>query len=127
MNRLVVIASIACCALTAAACGSSSTGPTDTFTGTWTGTVEEASITLVATQSGSNFTGTGSVVVSPGGPGDTSAVSFNGMSTPPNVNATLTIGSQEGYTFDGTYSTPNEVTGWLHLGLDSAQVSLTKH
>jgi hypothetical protein len=126
MNRLVVIASIVCGALTAAACGSSSTGPTDSFTGTWTGSVEGANITLIATQSGSNFTGTGSVVVPPGGAGDTSTVSFNGTSTPPNVNADLTIGSQSGYTFDGTYTTRSQVTGWLHLGPDSAQVTLAK-
>jgi hypothetical protein len=122
MHRLVVVASTVCCILAAAACGSSSTAPVDTFSGTWTGGVEEAAVTLTSSQTGNSFSGTGIVVES----GDTDAVTFSGTSTPPTLNATLTIGSESGYTFDGTYQSATSVTGFLHLGTDSAQMTLNK-
>jgi hypothetical protein len=122
MNRLVVVASIACCALTAAACGSSSTAPKDTFAGTWVGTLEGTTITITATQNGSNFSGSGNAV--DGSTDDT--VTFSGTSTPPTISATLTVGSEAGYFYHGSYQSTTVVTGYLGLGTDSLPMTLNK-
>jgi hypothetical protein len=125
MKRLVVIGTIACAALAAAACGSDSTGPAkDTFAGRWVGTVEGTStIILVASQTGNAFSGIDTVISGP----DTVTGTFQGTSTPPTVNATdIQVGNVDGYTYDGTYQSATSVTGWLHLGPDSAQVVLAK-
>jgi hypothetical protein len=126
MKRLIVIGTIACAALAAAACGSDSTGPVkDTFAGRWVGTVQgTATIILVATQTGNAFSGIDTVIESGV---DTVTGTFQGTSTPPSVNATnIQIGNQNGYTYDGSYQSATSVTGWLHLGNDSAQVVLAK-
>ncbi|HWZ61033.1 MAG TPA: hypothetical protein VNW46_18760 [Gemmatimonadaceae bacterium] len=120
MHRLTVIASVICCTLVAGACGSSSpTAPKDTFNGSWLGVLGPDTIRIAATQTGTAFSGTGTV--SPGG----QTVTFVGTSTPPTLNGTLTAGTTP-IAFTGSYVTPDSIVGVLSAGGSSAGFSLKK-
>jgi hypothetical protein len=119
MHRLTVIGSLMCCALVAGACGSSSTGPKDTFNGTWVGILGADTVRVSATQTGSAFTGTGTI-----NPGN-NAVTFIGTSTPPTLQGTLSAGSSA-IAFTGNYITPDSIAGILSAGGQSAGFSLKK-
>jgi hypothetical protein len=121
MNRLAVIASIVCCTLAAAACGSS-TAPVDTFNGTWAGNLAGVTqITVNATQNGSAITGTGTAVNT-----STYTLVVTGTSTPPSLNLAITASDNEQLTFDGAYITADSVAGMIHEGSDSVALSLKK-
>jgi hypothetical protein len=122
MNRLVVVASMIGCALVAAACGSDSTGPKDTFAGTWVGVANTTTITVTATQNGSTVSGTGTAVNSP----NSFTLVVTGTSTPPNVTLAITASDSEHLTFDGTYVTADSVAGMLHEGSDSIAFGVKK-
>jgi hypothetical protein len=115
MNRLIVIASLACCTIAASACGSdSTTAPTDSFNGTWAGLIYNESVslstTVTVTQTGNAFSGTGSV--SSGGQSE--AFTITGTSTPPNVTAMIlaTSGSNtDTLTVTATYISADSIAG----------------
>jgi hypothetical protein len=115
MNRFVVVGSIVCGALAAAACGSDSTAPKpDTFTGNWVGSLFNSStsisVNVNATQSGSAVSGTGTASVH----GTSENVTISGTSTPPSLNLLLVIApgsSGDSATFVGSYITADSVAG----------------
>jgi hypothetical protein len=126
MNRLVVVGSIVCCALAAAACGSDSTAPkTDTFSGNWQGLFyngsASVSVNITTTQSGSAITGSGTATE-----GSTQEnVTVFGTSTPPNLTVGVIIPPGTGgdtLTFIGTYITADSVFGKIIEGGDSVAI-----
>jgi hypothetical protein len=122
MNRLLVVASLVCATLAAAACGSDSTAPKDVFSGTWAGNLAGVTqLTLTTTQNGSAVTGTGTAVNT-----NTFTLVVTGTSTPPSLNLAITASDSEHLTFDGSYVTADSVAGMIHEGSDSVALSLKK-
>jgi hypothetical protein len=121
MKRLALFA----LTVAVAACGSSSTGPTDKFTGNWYGLVDGDSVKISATQSGNTFTGNGIVF---NFVGDTSTVTFNGTSTPPTLQSILAfVNSETSFAFTGTYISADSISGEAVSGSDSLPFALGRH
>jgi type 1 fimbria pilin len=122
MKKFALIAIVA----VLAACGSDN-GPSDTFSGTWSGnTVVSPTDTLhfvfSPAQNGSAVTGNG--VVSEGGTSE--PFTFTGTSTPPSVNLTLTVNS-ETLTYAGSYVRSDSLVGTISEGSESFGLDLKKN
>jgi hypothetical protein len=123
MKRVAILATI----VFLAACGSDSNGPSDKFSGTWSGdAITSSSDTLhfvfISTQTGSGVAGSGNV--SSGGTAE--GFSFTGTSTPPSVNLVLTAGS-ETLTYAGAYVSSDSLTGIITEGSTSVALGLKKN
>src|SRR6476469_1681635 len=112
MKRLAILVAVA----VLSACSSDSSGPTQRFTGTWSGdAMASASDTLhfvfTSAQTGSAVSGSGTV-----SSGSTLLdYTFTGTSTPPTLNFTLTVGS-ETLTYAGNYITADSGAGAITEG-----------
>jgi hypothetical protein len=94
-------------------CAAGGAGPIDVFTRRWIGNVGGDTATVVAAQTGSPISGTGTFVNT-----DVNlTMPFTGISTPPDVNATFVAGGAggESYQLTATYVTPDSVVGTLVL------------
>jgi len=122
MKRIAVLALVAILA----ACGSDSSGPTDKFSGTWSGKTLNGTDTLgvliIAAQNGSTVTGTGSL--SEGSSSESATIT--GTSTPPSVALTLTIGSNTA-NYAGSYVSSDSISGIISAGTTSLPLDLAKH
>lgn len=122
MKRLAVLALV----VILAACGSDNNGPNDAFTGTWTGTTTDNADTLhftfISAQSGSAFSGTGTVA----GSAASAIVTFNGTSTPPTIIMTMEIQSQS-LAYSGTFVTDDSIVGTLAQGAAHSALDLKKN
>jgi hypothetical protein len=126
MHRLTVIGSVICCALFAGACGSSSTGPKDVFSGHWVGLIYNTSTSIAVdanpTQNGSTIGGT--TILSVGSQNVTAPLT--GTSTPPSLNVVVIVPpgtSGDTLTFIGTYITADSVFGKVIESGDSVAVA----
>jgi type 1 fimbria pilin len=123
MKRLAVIGSLLCGTLAVAACSSSSApkaNPT-TFAGSWVGYVLSDTANITATQTGTAFTGTGTLFSN----SNSTGVTFIGTSTPPSISGSLTaLGST--LSFTGNYVTPDSIVGTLTEGSNTAPFILIK-
>ena len=123
MKRIAILALVAMLA----ACGSDSSGPTNKFSGSWTGdAIVDPTDTLHfvfnSAQNGSAVSGSGTVSA-----GSTVlAHTFSGTSTPPSLNFTMTVGS-ETLTYAGTYIKSDSISGVLTEGSTSVALSLKKN
>jgi lysozyme family protein len=120
MNRIAALAFL----VLLAACGSD-TAPTDRFSGTWAGDVipnatDTVHFVLVATQTGSTITGTGTASDTTSTP-----LTFTGTSTPPSLALVVSL---EGNTFNyaGTFVSSDSISGAISDGTVSAGLSLKK-
>lgn len=123
MKRVAILATI----VFLAACGSDSNGPSDKFSGTWSGdaintTGDTLHFLFVSTQTGAGVTGSGTV--SSGGTSE--GFSFTGTSTPPTVNVTLTAGD-ETLTYAGVYVTSDSLSGTITENETSVALGLKKN
>lgn len=120
MHRLIVCATLACALLGAAACGSDSTSPKDTFAGTWNGVAYLAGGTgpgdtlyvhnLVVTQTGSAYTGAGTGASN----GDSTAITVHGSVALPSVTGWLVIPAEtDSIQINGTFVTGDSISGTL--------------
>lgn len=123
MKRVAILSLIA----TLAACGSGSdsSGPTDKFTGTWSGQAISGNDTLtfefLAVQTGSTVSGTGNE-----SEGSVHApYSFTGTSTPPNVSLILDLGTDL-LSYNGSYTSGNGISGVVANGDTSLTLNLVK-
>jgi hypothetical protein len=126
MNRLLVVASLVCATLAAAACGSA-TAPANTFNGTynsaWAGESEVVD-TLQATQSGTTITGTDVEHVNGGAAND---VALSGSVTGNTVTFAVTSGSNTLGNYKGTFTSSTVVTGYFYYSpTDSIGLVWTK-
>jgi type 1 fimbria pilin len=122
MKRFAILALMA----TLAACGSDSSGPTNRFDGTWVGDSPVTSSDTIhfvmnVTQTGSTVAGTGTISEH----GASEAITFNGTSTSPTVNLTITAG-METLNYAATYVRSDSVVGVLSENSDSAPLTLKK-
>lgn len=123
MKRIAILAIVA----VLAACGSDNSGPTDKFSGTWSGDAyPDATDTLHfvfnSAQTGSAVSGSGTV-----SSGSTVlAHTFSGTSTPPSLAFTMTVGS-ETLTYAGTYITADSISGAITEGSTTVALSLKKN
>jgi hypothetical protein len=120
MKRIAALALIALLA----ACGSDA-GPTDRFSGTWTGeAIPNATDTihyvLVSTQTGSTVTGTGTVSDTTSAP-----LTFTGTSTSPYVDLVVILGDNT-FNYSGTFVSSDSISGALSDGATSVGLSLKK-
>jgi type 1 fimbria pilin len=118
--------SIVTLALGLLACGSDSTGPSKTFTGTWLGNAypdvaDTAQFSITASQNGSAVTGVGTFTRD----GSTSGITVDGVSTPPNLSLVLTINAVT-LSYVGTYVGDDSVTGTITQGSIVLPLSLKK-
>jgi hypothetical protein len=122
MKKFAIIAILA----VLAACGSDN-GPSDKFTGTWTGDAatggsDTLHFVFTPSQNGSAVTGNGTV--SEGGSSE--AMTYTGTSTPPSVNLTLSINS-ETLTYVGSYVKSDSISGVVSEGGTSVALDLKKN
>ena len=123
MKRIAILALVA----VLAACGSDSSGPTNKFSGTWTGDAtpdpaDTLHFVFNSAQTGSAVSGSGTVSA-----GSTVlAHTFSGTSTPPSLAFTMTVGS-ETLTYAGTYITSDSIAGTITEGSTSLPLSLKKN
>jgi type 1 fimbria pilin len=122
MKKFAIIAFVAALA----ACGSDN-GPSDKFTGTWSGDAvvsptDTLHFVFTPAQNGSAVTGSG--IISSGG--DSEAFTFSGTSTPPSVNLTLQVGS-EALAYTGTYIKSDSLAGAISEGSTSIVLDLKKN
>ena len=108
------------------ACGSDSSGPTDTFSGTWVGDAfvdasDTLHVVLTPTQNGSSISGTGTLTAGSAG----QAITYNGVSTPPTINLTIVAG-MAALNYSGTYVRSDSVVGLLSGNGDTVALSLKK-
>jgi len=119
------IATLALAALLAACGSDSSGGPTDTFTGNWTGTALENADTLhftfIAGQAGSAVSGTGTV--SDGS--DTTVMTFSGTLSSPTLIMTLQVRDQS-LAYSGSFASSSSVVGHVAEGSASLELDLAK-
>jgi hypothetical protein len=120
MKRIAALALIALLA----ACGGDA-GPTDRFSGTWTGAAvngpDTLHLVLMSAQTGSTITGTGTATEA----ASSAALTFTGTSTPPTMNL-LIISPFDSATFTGTYGSSNSIVGVITGGGMSLALTLTK-
>jgi hypothetical protein len=112
MPRLLVVASLVCATLAAAACGSS-TAPADTFNGTYNSAWANEPLvvdTLQVTQSGATLTGTDVEHVN-GGAAEDAAIS--GSVTGNTVTFVVTSGSNTLGNYKGTFASSTVVNGYF--------------
>jgi len=123
MKRVAIVALVAILA----ACGSDNNGPTDKFSGTWTGkyivsSTDTANFVLVAGQNGTAVTGTGQISAGT----ESVPLTFSGTSTPPAVNLTVIVGSNM-LTYAGSYVSSDSISGIISEGSQSGVLDLAKH
>jgi hypothetical protein len=117
MKRLAILAIVA----VLAACGSDNNGPTEKFTGSWTGRVIDGG----DTQNGSAVTGSGTA-----SSGATSyPMTFTGTSTPPTLNLTLlvNVGTTQTLVYTGSYVSSDSIVGTVSNGGVSEPLDLGKN
>lgn len=104
------------------ACGSDSTEPKATLTGTWRGSLEAATVQLSLTQSGTDVTGSGTITA-----GTTSLpVTVAGTANRPSFSLTISASGFSPINFAGTSGTTT-LTGTVNgSGYTNAAVTLTK-
>jgi len=122
MKRLAILAVVA----VLAACGSDSSGPTDTFTGTWNGIVisdptDTLHFQMISGQSGSTLNGNGHVSAGD----DVKAFTFTGTSTPPTIALSIIYGTDT-LTYTGSYVTQDSVAGFVTESGSSFTLDLRK-
>ena len=122
MKRLAILAVVA----VLAACGSDSSGPSDTFTGTWNGIVitdptDTLHFQMISGQSGSSLNGNGHVSAG----SDVGAFTFTGTSTPPTIALTIVTGIDT-LTYTGAYVTKDSVAGFVSESGQSFVLDLAK-
>jgi hypothetical protein len=133
MHRLIVCATLTCALLAAAACGSDSTSPKDTFSGTWNGTVYLAGSSssgdtiyvhnLIVTQTGSAFSGTG---IGASG-GDSTAIDVHGTVALPNVSGWLVIPSgSDSVQFTGAFVNADSISASVTAGSQTLILGIKK-
>jgi hypothetical protein len=133
MHRLLVCATLTCAVLAAAACGSDSTSPKDTFSGTWNGATylpgsSSANDTiyvedLVVTQTGSAFTGTGTGASN----GTTAGIAVHGTVALPNVSGWLVIPAEtDSVPFTGAFVNADSISGTIVSGDETLAFGLKK-
>jgi hypothetical protein len=121
MKRIAALALIALLA----ACGGDA-GPTDRFSGTWSGNAiasptDTVHIVLSAAQTGSTITGTGTASDFSG----SEPVTFSGTSTAPSVNLVVIIESDT-LNYSGTFVSSDSISGSLSAGGPPVGLSLKK-
>lgn len=124
MNRIAILA-IACVLVGCGGSDNSTAPPTDTFTGTWTGTALENADTLhftfIAGQAGSAVSGTGTV--SDGS--DTTVMTFSGTLSSPTLIMTLGVKAQS-LAYSGTFARSDSIVGHVAEGSASLELDLVK-
>jgi len=122
MKRLAILAVVA----VLAACGSDSSGPTDTFTGTWRGIVitdptDTLHFEMISGQSGSTLNGNGHVSAGD----DVEAFTFTGTSTPPTITLSIVVDDNT-MTYTGSYVTRDSIAGFASESGSSFTLDLSK-
>jgi hypothetical protein len=122
MKRVAILALV----VVLAACGSDSSGPTDKFSGTWTGkllsgTTDTLNFVFVAGQNGSTVSGTGNISEN----GQIEADTFSGTSAPPSIALTIVFGSDT-LTYLGSYVSSDSIAGVITEGGTSLALDLAK-
>jgi hypothetical protein len=123
MKRVAILALV----VVLAACGSDSSGPTNKFSGTWTGKAlagptDTLNFVFVAGQNGSTVSGTGNISAD----GTTLADVFSGTSAPPSVALTILVGPNT-LTYSGSYVSSDSIAGVLSEAGTSLTLDLVKH
>ena len=123
MTRMAYLA----LAIGLAACSSSDTGnhmaPAPfTFNGTWMGSAGGDSVTVVATQTDTAVSGTGTAVISDG----TFQFALTGISKSPAITLMVNLPCDLSATFVGTYVSADSVTGMLTQGGSTFPFGLKK-
>lgn len=111
-----------------AACGSDSSRPTDTFTGTWIGaaiadSADTVTFRFMSTQTGGSVIGTG--IVSEGAA--TNGFTFGGTLTAPTLNLMIQAsGGGDPASYAGTYVTSDSIAGIITSGPVTTALDLKK-
>jgi len=110
--RLFLVLLFAAVLLLGCGGGDSSTSPSNPIMdGSWTGSIGGDVFSLSLSQDGNNVTGS---VVGTRADGQTESGTINGTNTYPNVSLTFSMTGFNPFTFTGTFSDANTVSGVLN-------------